>query len=67
MLRSITQTIVSTIDRILEVIAPRLPGVAGAGVFWLGDGHSSFWDMWSEGRSTVVRLGRVELEIDWQR
>lgn len=66
MLRFIAQTIIVTIDRVLEVIAPRLPGVAGAGLFWMGDGHSVFWDMWTEDSSTVIRMGRLEFGVDWK-
>lgn len=72
MLRYIAHFTIETIDRILEATAPRLPGVAGAGLFWLGgDGYASFWDVWTDkdsmgNRSTVVRMGRLEFGIDWK-
>lgn len=55
---------VPTLDRLVAAYAPLLPRVAGGGVFWLGAGHTAFWDVWTEGKSTTARLGRVELVID---
>lgn len=64
MIHSIAHAIVATTDRILEAAAPRLPGVAGAGLFW--QPGVPFWDAWTEGKGTTVRMGRVALEIDWK-
>lgn len=68
MLRHIAHSIIETTDRVLEVVAPKIPGVAGAGLFWLGDGRSSRWEAWTDkaSNSTFVRMGKLEFGIDWK-
>jgi hypothetical protein len=55
---------IAALDFLTRALAPLLPRVVSGGAFWHGIGHSSFWDVWSEGLGTYVRMGRLELVLD---
>lgn len=47
----------------------RVSRIEGAGAFWVA-GAPTFWDAWTDhsdkGRSLTVRMGRLELVVDWK-
>jgi hypothetical protein len=57
-------TTVPVLDALTRAFAPLLPLVVSGGALWHGRGHSSFWDLWSEGQGTYLRAGRLELVLD---
>ena len=57
-------TAVYVLDALTRTLAPLLPRVVSGGAFWHGRGHSSFWDVWSDGQGTYLRMGRLELVFD---
>jgi hypothetical protein len=64
---SLMTTTVPVLDALTRALAPLLPRMVSGGAFWLGRGHSSFWDVWSEGQDTYLRMGRLELVLDLKR
>ncbi len=56
--------VVQTLDTLTRIIAPLLPRVVSGGASWLGEGHSSFWDVWADTQAFYVRMGRLEVVLD---
>ncbi len=57
-------TTVPVLDALTRALVPLLPRVVSGSAFWHGKGHSCFWDVWSEGQGTYLRMGRLELVLD---
>lgn len=61
---SLMTTAVPVLDALTRAFAPLLSRVVSGAALWHGKGHSSFWDVWSEGQGTYLRMGRLELVLD---